>query len=140
MLTDIKDVPTFKAHVVRLASAGVGPLISGSMGEAIHLSHAERVTLIKAARSALDDAGFEAVPIMAGVGAGSTRETIELCQDAAVAGADLAIAIVSGYFAGALKGNKEALKAFFVDVSEKSPIPLLVYSCELISSEFPIDF
>lgn len=123
-------MPTFKAHVVRLAAAGVGPLVSGSMGEAIHLSRSERITLIKAARSALDEAGFQQVPIMAGVGAGSTRETIELAQEAAQAGADLAIAIVSGYFAGALKGNKEALKQFFVDVSEKSPIPLLVYSCK----------
>jgi len=45
----IPDLPSFEAHVVRTASAGVGPLIAGSMGEAIHLSHSERVKLIHAA-------------------------------------------------------------------------------------------
>src|ERR1700683_391297 len=107
------DVPSFEAQVVRLAGAGVGPLLAGSMGEAIHLSHAERVTLIKAARKALDNAGFEHTPIIAGTGAGSTRETVELCEAAAEAGGDYAIAIASGYFAGALAGSPKAVKAFW---------------------------
>lgn len=100
------------------------------MGEAIHLSHAERITLIKTARSTLDDAGYPQIPVIAGTGAGSTRETIELSKQAAGAGADYAIAIASGYFAGALAGNKKALKAFWTEVSAKSPIPVLIYNCE----------
>ena len=76
------------------------------MGEAPHLSHSERITLIKAARQALDDAGFTTMPIIAGTGAGSTRETIELSKEAAEAGADYAIVICSGYFAGALAGTR----------------------------------
>lgn len=100
------------------------------MGEAIHLSHAERVKLIHAARKALDGAGFSHIPTIVGTGAGSTRETIELTNEAASAGADYAIVIVSGYFAGALGGNKQALKAFFVEVAEKSPIPVIIYNCE----------
>lgn len=99
------------------------------MGEAHHLSHSERVTLIKAARSALDDAGFATMPIIAGTGAGSTRETIELSKEAAAAGADCAIVICSGYFAGALTGNAKALKAFWIEVAAKSPIPVLIYNC-----------
>ena len=55
------DVQTFASHIVRLARAGVRPVIAGSMGEAHHLSHHERITLIKAARSALDEAGFDEV-------------------------------------------------------------------------------
>lgn len=98
------------------------------MGEAIHLSHAERTTLIKTARRALDEAGYTDVPIIAGTGAGSTRETIELSHEAAEAGADYAIVIASGYFAGAL--NPKALKAFFTEVAEKSPIPVIIYNCE----------
>ena len=81
------------------------------MGEAIHLSHAERKTLIRTARIALDEAGYTDVPIIAGTGAGSTRETIELCHEAAEAGADYVIVIASGYFAGAL--TRAALRAFF---------------------------
>ena len=124
------DLESFAAHVVRLAKANVRPLVSGSMGEAIHLSHAERTTLIKTARAALDDAGLTDVPIIAGTGAGSTRETILLSQAAAEAGADYVIVICSGYFAGALAGNRKALKAFWSEVSEKSPIPVLIYNCE----------
>ncbi|OJA12993.1 hypothetical protein AZE42_07440 [Rhizopogon vesiculosus] len=122
------DIPSFENHVVRVATAGVGPLLSGSMGEAHHLSHEERVTLIKTARKALDGAGLVNVPVITGIGAGSTRETIELANEAAAAGADYAIAIASGYFAGALSGNKKALKAFWQEVSSKSPIPVMIYN------------
>ncbi|KAG1878006.1 hypothetical protein DFJ58DRAFT_14591 [Suillus subalutaceus] len=122
------DIPSFENHVVRVATAGVGPLLAGSMGEAIHLSRGERVALIKTARKALDHAGLLNVPIIAGIGAGSTRESIELANEAAAAGADYAIAITSGYFAGALAGDKKALKAFFQEVSSKSPIPVMIYN------------
>lgn len=103
------------------------------MGEGLHLSHSERVDLIKASREALDGAGFIDVPIIIGTGAGSTRETIQLSKEAAEAGADYVIVITPGYFAGALAGNKKALKAFFTEVAEKSPIPVIVYNCEFIS-------
>lgn len=128
--SSLSDIPSFEAHVIRTASAGVGPLIAGSMGEAIHLSHSERVKLIHVARKALDNAGLNHVPIIAGTGAGSTRETIELTNEAATAGADYAIVIASGYFAGALANNRAALKAFWVEVSEKSPIPVMIYNCK----------
>jgi len=105
----------------------MGILLSGSMGEAHHLEPSERITLIKAAREALDNAGFLRVPIIAGTGAGSTRATIELTKQAAEAGADYSIVIASGYFAGAL--DTPALKAFFVEVAEKSPIPVIIYNC-----------
>jgi 4-hydroxy-2-oxoglutarate aldolase len=123
------DVQTFENHVLRVAKAGVGPVIAGSMGEALHLSHAERVRLIHAARKALDNAGYTEMPTIVGTGAGSLRETLELTQDAATAGADYAIVIASGYFAGAL--NRTALKAFFLEVAQRSPIPVIIYNCKL---------
>ncbi|KAH8093905.1 dihydrodipicolinate synthetase [Cristinia sonorae] len=52
------------------------------MGEAVHLTHSERATLIQTGRRALDDAGLSEIPIVAGTGTGSTRETIELCREA----------------------------------------------------------
>jgi len=99
------------------------------MGEGIHLSHPERIALIKATREALDDAGFVDMPIVAGTGTGSTRETVQLCREAAEAGADYVIVITSGYFSGVLAGNKKALKAFFTEVADKSPIPVIIYNC-----------
>ncbi|PIL23986.1 hypothetical protein GSI_13737 [Ganoderma sinense ZZ0214-1] len=122
------DVESQTAHVIRLVKAGVKPLLGGTMGEAHHLSHDERATLIKVTRKALDDAGYTDVPIIAGTGAGSTRETIQLSKEAATAGADYAIVIASGYFAGALANNRKALKAFWSEVAEESPIPVIIYN------------
>jgi 4-hydroxy-2-oxoglutarate aldolase len=98
------------------------------MGEATHLSRAERIELIQAARKALDNAGCFHTPIIVGTGAGSTRETVELTNEAAAAGADYALVIASGYFAGAL--TKEALKSHWVEVSQKSSIPVMIYNCK----------
>ena len=97
------------------------------MGEASHLSHAERKALIQTARRTLDDAGFTHIPIIAGTGAGSTRETLDLSHEAAAAGADYVIVITSGYFAGAL--TRKALKAHFVRVANESPLPVIIYNC-----------
>ncbi len=122
---------TFKTHVVKVATAGVGVVISGTMGEAHHLTASERSALIKAARNALDEASpsLAHVPIIAGTGSGSTRETIDLTRDAYDAGADYAIVIMSGFFSGALANNRRALKSYWSDVAEKSPMPLFIYNC-----------
>ncbi|KAJ7632702.1 hypothetical protein FB45DRAFT_512413 [Roridomyces roridus] len=131
------DLLAFQAHVVRIASAGVGPLIAGSMGEAVHLDPTERVVLVRAARNALDAAGHTDVPLIVGTGAHSTRDTIKLTIDAANAGADYAIVIASGYYAGAL--NRDALKAYWVEVSEKSPIPVIIYNYPGASGGLDLD-
>jgi len=100
------------------------------MGEAHHLSPEERVAVIKATRETLDAAGFPSLPIIAGTGVGSTRETIARTKEAAEAGADYAIVIPSGYFAATLGPDRKALKRFFQDVTEASTIPIMVYNCE----------
>ncbi|CAK9784530.1 aldolase [Cutaneotrichosporon oleaginosum] len=120
------DIPTFQAHVVALARAGMQPVVNGSMGEAHHLTAEERTGLIRAAREALDRAGLEDTVIIGGTGGNSTRATIALCKSAAEAGADVAIVIPPGYFAGAL--SKAAIKTFFADVATASPIPVMIYN------------
>jgi len=131
------DLESFATHIVRLAKAHVYPVIAGSLGEGIHLTHSERTTLIQTGRRALDDAGLTDVPIIAGTGTGSTRETIALSREAAEAGADVVIVITSGYFAGAL--GPKALKTFFVDVAEKSPIPVILYNFPGASGGIDLD-
>lgn len=65
------------------------------------------------------------MPVIAGVGAPSTRETISLAQDAAMAGADFVMVIPPGYYAGLLKADgMQAIKKYFVDVSKASPVPV----------------
>ena len=102
------------------------------MGEAIHLSHSERVKLIQVARKVLNNASLNHIPIIAGTGAGSTRETVELTLQAARAGADYAIVIASGYFAGTLGNDREALKAFWTEIADRSLIPVIIYNCTFI--------
>ncbi|KAG9012075.1 hypothetical protein FRB94_011771 [Tulasnella sp. JGI-2019a] len=120
------DISTFQSHVLYLAKTGMGILLCGSMGEAHHLEPEERVTLIKAARQVLDNNGLTTVPIICGTGTGTTRQTIALTKEAAEAGADYSIVITSGYFAGAL--DYPAIKAFFLEVAEASPIPVMIYN------------
>ena len=115
-----------------LARAGVRPLLAGTMGEGIHLAHGERTTLIHSARKALDTAGFLNVPIIVGAGGGSTRETIALCEEVGAAGADAAIVITPGYFAGVLANHRPALREYFTEVAGKSPVPILIYNCGVL--------
>ena len=125
------DLQGLEKHVAYLARAGVRPLLAGSMGEGIHLAHGERTRLIHSARKALDTAGFLDVPIIVGAGGGSTRETIALCEEVGAAGADAAIVITPGYFAGVLANHRPALKEYFTEVAGRSPVPVLIYNCRV---------
>ncbi|KAG8884661.1 hypothetical protein FRB97_003717 [Tulasnella sp. 331] len=133
----LADIPTFQRHVLSLANSGMGILIAGSMGEAHHLEPEERVALVKAARQILDDNGFETEPIVCGTGVGSARQTIAITKQAAEAGADYAIVITSGYFAGLL--DYPAIKAFFLEVAEASPIPIMIYNYPGASGGIDLD-
>ncbi|GAA6013021.1 hypothetical protein JCM10207_008416 [Rhodosporidiobolus poonsookiae] len=132
------DLDAFKKHVAFVAGAGVGVVALGSMGEAVQLTHSERNLVLRAARDALDaDPALANIPLIAGTGASSTRETIELSKEAAEAGADFTMVIAPGYFAGAL--SKKALKTFFVEVAEASPIPVILYNYPGASAGIDMD-
>jgi 4-hydroxy-2-oxoglutarate aldolase len=116
------EFTSIKSHLLRLAEAGVaGILVQGSNGEAQHLSHEERATLVRFARETLDEAGFDGttgkkrVVVMAGTGAQSTRETKLLCTQAAEAGAEFALVLTPGVWPGMM--TKEAVLKFHRDVS-----------------------
>ncbi|KAL4935245.1 hypothetical protein BDV06DRAFT_229007 [Aspergillus oleicola] len=133
------DIEAYKKHVKFIAGAGTVPVISGTMGEAVHLSHKERNELVTATRSALDEIKLYDVPVVAGAGAPSTRESIELCKEAAAAGADYVMVIPPGYYAGALLSNTSAIKDFFVQVAEASPVPVIVYNFPAVSGGIDMD-
>jgi 4-hydroxy-2-oxoglutarate aldolase len=148
------DLISFSKHVVRLAMAGVYPVISGStvslpdcidssalddrltyslvlvQGEAPFLTPQERSSLVKSARAALQMHGLDAAPIIAGANGNSLKHSLELAIDAANAGADAAIVLPTGYFASATNtpAGKAALKEYFVELSNRSPIPILIYN------------
>lgn len=89
-------------------------------------SHEERKQLIRTARVALDEVKLPNMPIVAGVGAPSTRESIELAKEAADAGADFVMVIPPGYYAGALLSEPTSIKRFFLEIAEASPVPVSV--------------
>ncbi|PWY98006.1 aldolase [Testicularia cyperi] len=122
------DFVAWKTHVLRIARAGVGLVVMGTNGEAIHLSSDERYQLVASARSYLVQAGLPTHPIIAGTGVASVKETIANCKAAARAGADAAIVILPGYFAGAIGKDRAAIKQFFHATADASPIPIMLYN------------
>ncbi|PVH92812.1 putative dihydrodipicolinate synthase [Periconia macrospinosa] len=133
------DLEAFHAHVKYTAEAGTFPVTAGSAGEAAHLTHDERIALIKTARAALDSSNLTHFPIIAGAGAASTRESIILAKQAAAAGADFVMVIPPGYYASTLVANRASLIDFFVDIAEASPVPIIVYNFPGVSGGIDLD-
>src|SRR5215210_6074466 len=102
---------------------GISPL--GSTGESSHLTGDERkrfakeVTRIVAGR----------VPLLIGVGAAGTRETIELARHAEGVGAD-GVLVVSPFYWNV---GEEALFKHFATVAESVSIPVLIYNLPLLT-------
>lgn len=122
------DHAALAAQVVRLAQAGVGIVLLGTNGEASHLSPSERRSVVETGRRALDSNGFESTPLLVGTGGGSASTTIELCKEAADAGATHAIVICPGYFSFAMGRDRQAILDFFTKVMDHSPIPVMIYN------------
>ena len=121
-----------------LAKTGISGLVTmGSNGEAPHLNWEERISVIETTRTALDDAGFKQIPIIMGASGQSVRGTLELCQDAAKAGADYALALPPGYFRGAM--NNGVIADFYKRVADGSPLPRLVYSFPAVVAGIEMD-
>jgi L-threo-3-deoxy-hexylosonate aldolase len=106
--TEELDVPTIKKHAVRLAEAGlVGLVTMGSNGEAVHLSRAEKQTVTRATREALDEAGYKDVPVIVGASEHGIKLTIELAKEAAEAGGEYILTVPPSYYRYAI--DEEAI-------------------------------
>ena len=124
---DEVDLEATQRHAVQLAEAGVaGIVVQGSNGEAVHLSREERNWIVKSTRAALDETDHHLMPVIAGCGAQSTRECIQLCRDAAAAGASHVIVLPPAYYGGLLDTAK--ITQYFYDVADASPVPVLIYN------------
>lgn len=121
------DLATTEKHAVRLSMTGIAGIVThGSNGEAVHLDREERIAITKATRKALNSTGHDDMPIIVGCGAQSTRETVRLCRDAAMSGADYALVLPSSYYSLLL--TPDCLLSHFRAVADSSPIPLLIYN------------
>ncbi|KAF4266509.1 hypothetical protein CNMCM8812_002710 [Aspergillus fumigatus] len=125
--TEELDESTVAQHAIRMAKAGaMGLITQGTYGEAAHLSHTERARINRTTRHAVAAAGYPQLPLIAGCGAPSTSETIELCHDAFESGADYALVLPPSTYKA--QYTLPSLKAYFEDVAGASPIPVLVYN------------
>ena len=115
------DGDALAANVERLVGAGVGGLVpGGSTGEFTTLSHAERRELVELTIAAA--AGR--VPVVAGTGALSTAETVELSVHAERAGA-AAVMVVPPFY-DALSWRE--LLAHYTAVADAIDIPIMYYN------------
>lgn len=97
-----------------------GLLLMGSTGEAILLNQRERVKIID---TVLDEAKGR-IPVMVGVAAMTTKETIENARYARDAGADLGLVVQPPY----IKPKQSSLYTYFKEVADAVDIPLAIYN------------
>ena len=115
------DAGALGAIVERLVAAGVGGLVpGGSTGEFTTLSHAERRHLIEVTV----EVAAGRVPVVAGTGALSTGETVELSVHAERAGA-AAVMVVPPFY-DALSWRE--LQAHYGAVADAISVPIMYYN------------
>ena len=128
------DLPTYQRHIRNLAQTGIaGFVLMGSNGEAVHLSRAERVQLVEAAREIVDADAL----LLVGCGEQSTRATIENCQDTAQAGGNYALVLPPFYFKGRM--DERALLAHYHAVADASPLPVVLYNMPFSTAGLDLD-
>ena len=104
-----------------LVDSGVhGVFVCGSQGEGYALSDDEKRMVIEVS---VDEVNGR-VPVYAGTGAASTKETIKLSRYAVDVGAD-AVTVVTPYF---IKPSQEELYIHYKLVAESVDIPVLIYN------------
>lgn len=121
--TDELDLTSQAKYYSYLSRTGLaGLVILGTNAEAFLLTREERKLLIATARKAVGPD----FPIMAGVGAHSTKQVLELIADATDAGANSVLVLPPGYFGKAT--TPEVVERFYGDISKGSKLPILIYN------------
>jgi 4-hydroxy-2-oxoglutarate aldolase len=118
------DAEAAAANCRAVIAAGMhGIVVCGSTGEAPLLDEGERATLLGAVRAAVPSS----CQVLMGIGAESTRQTVERAKTAAAIGADAVLCVAPHYFgAGAM--NDDALRAHYRAVADASPVPVVLYT------------
>ena len=113
-------------------SEGINGLVAvGTTGESATVDVEEHLEII----SFFIKISNNRVPIIAGTGANSTKEAIELTKEAKDLGADAAL-LVSPYYN---KPTQEGLFRHFTEIANQVDIPQIIYNCLLYTSPSPRD-
>jgi len=114
---DLEGIKTNAKFFAQVGCTGIA--CNGSTGEAVNLSREERVAVIQATREAVG----RKLLIVAGTGAPTTGEAVQLTRDALDAGADAALVITPF---NAIP-NKEGLYRHFAEIAQLGA-PVIVYN------------
>ncbi len=110
-------------NLARLVETGLhGFVVLGSNGEYSLLSKEEKLRVLEISRAAIPSDRL----MLAGTGADSTRETIDLTKRAAEIGADAGLIVTPHYFRPQMNGA--ALTHHYLSIADASPIPILIYN------------
>lgn len=116
------DLEAQKQYFAYLSKHVTGLVVLGSNAEAFLLTREERISLVKAARSAVGPS----YPLIVGISGYSTIQTLEYAKDAKDAGADFGLLLPASYYGGAT--SKEVVNAFFDEVAQGADLPIVIYN------------
>lgn len=115
------DKKEYKALIDRLIGAGVSGIFPlGTNGEFYAFSKEEKMQIIAAAVEAVDGR----VPVYAGTGCVTTKETIELSLAAKSLGVDC-LSVISPYFVGV---SQDDIYRHYSAVAKSTDLPILLYN------------
>lgn len=115
------DREAFAALIERQIDAGIDGIVPmGTTGESPTMDHEEHREVIK---HAVEAAGGR-IKVIAGTGANSTSEAVELTKAAYKAGADASLQVCPYYN----KPSQEGLYHHFRVIAEETPLPIMLYS------------
>jgi 4-hydroxy-2-oxoglutarate aldolase len=132
--SDTLDLASQNTYFSYLSKTGLtGLVVLGTNAEAFLLTREERFALIAEARKAVGPA----FPIMAGVGAHSTRQVLDLVDDATKAGANYILVLPPAYFGKAT--TPSVIESFFEEIATKSPLPVVIYNFPAVCNGVDLD-
>ncbi|KAJ3573134.1 hypothetical protein NP233_g2640 [Leucocoprinus birnbaumii] len=138
------DIDSIRKHVLRLAQCmdRTGRLSTcknlplafdfHAIHDGSYRSSKERIKVIRYTRKALDENGFEKTLVIAGTGAQSPEETIQLCKDAKEAGASHALVLTPP--AGPNMMSDNDIINFHTRVANGSPIPTMIFNSPTVTA------
>ncbi len=104
------------------ATPVAGLVVLGTNGEFVYLSDQEKLDVLRTARQAIPRGKL----FIAGTGCESTRSTLQLTEEAAAIGADVAMVVTPHYFKSRM--DAAAMRRHFLEVAERSPLPITIYN------------
>lgn len=115
------DVPAFEALIERQIAGGINGIVPvGTTGESPTLGAEDHIEVIRLAIKAAKGR----IKVIAGTGANSTSEAIELTQAAEKLGADASLQVCPYYN----KPSQEGLYLHFKAIADSTSLPIMLYS------------